>query len=161
MVDNKEVSQVGTTLYMADSYLEISTYCHMIQEVMFFAGYPTMYQLKLVCIHLRGGYCFLQLREKVRSTMKKIVRKALNGEEEKADYILGKPTKPTKFDCYKLAVKSFSEKCFSFSKVCETRTHSIIHSSFVLFDYVRWTMPYAMCMLCQTSVRQEWIQKGM
>ena len=116
-----------------------------------------------LCIHLRDNYCFLQLREKVRSTMKKIVRKALTGEKEKEDYILGKPAKPTNFDCYKLAVKSFSEKCFSFSKVCELVLIQlyIMHLSFVLFCYVRWTMPYAMCMLCQTSVRQEWIQKGM
>ena len=49
-----------------------------------------------------GGYCFLQLREKVRSTMEEIVPKALTGEEEKMDYILGKPAKPTKFDCYNL-----------------------------------------------------------
>ena len=48
--------------------------------------------------------------------MEEIVHKALTGEE-KADNILGKPANPTKFDCYKPAVKSFSEKCFSFSKV--------------------------------------------
>ena len=80
--------------------------------------------IKLLCIHLWGN---LQLREKVRSTMEEIVRKALTGEEEKVDYILGKPAKPTNFDCYKRAVKSFAEKCFCFSKVCETHTHSIIH----------------------------------
>ena len=63
------------------------------------------------------GYHFLQMREKVRSTMEEIVRKAV--ADEKADSILGKPAKPTKFDCYKPALKTFSEKCFSFSKVCE------------------------------------------
>ena len=62
------------------------------------------------------GYCFLQVRGKVRSTMEEIVHKAIT--DEKADSILGKPAKPTKFDCYKPALKSFSEKCFSFSKVC-------------------------------------------
>ena len=120
-------------------------------------------------MHLRGNYCFLQLREKVRSTMEEIVRKALTSEEENADQILGNPAKPTNFDCYKLAVKSFSEKCFTFSKVCQNSysfnyTYAfkfVLHLSFVLFCYVRWTMPYAMCMLCQTSVRQEWIHKCM
>ena len=38
IVDNKEISQVGTALYTADSHLEMSTYCHMMQKVMFFAG---------------------------------------------------------------------------------------------------------------------------
>ena len=48
--------------------------------------------------------------------MEEIVHKAT---DEMADSILGRPAKATKFDCYKPALKSFSEKCFSLSKVDE------------------------------------------
>lgn len=48
--------------------------------------------------------------------MEEIVHKAT---DETADSILGRPAKPTKFDCYKPVLKSFSEKCFSLSKVGE------------------------------------------
>ena len=122
MVDDKEIGQVGTTLHgrfiLGNKHLLLhdtggDVICWL----------PTMYQPSYYVLNMimytPVGYCFLQLREKVRSTMEEIVRKALTGEEEKADHILGKPAEPTKFDCYKLAVKSFSEKCFSFSKVCE------------------------------------------
>ena len=36
MVDNKEIGQGDTTHYRASSYLKISTYCHMILDVMCF-----------------------------------------------------------------------------------------------------------------------------
>ena len=63
---------------------------------------------------------FLQLRARVRSTMEDIVRKALGGKTGMADSILGKPAKPTKFDCYKPAVRRFAVKCFKFSEVCKS-----------------------------------------
>ena len=88
-----------------------------------------------------AGYCILQLHEKVHSTMEEIVRKALTGEEKKMDYILGKPAKLAKFDCYKPVVKSFSEEYFSFSKVY-VKTHT---------DPFNYTFKFCLLWLCQVD----------
>ena len=48
MVDNKEIGQGDTTHYRASSYLKISTYCHMILDVMCFLVVSLLH----VCINL-------------------------------------------------------------------------------------------------------------
>ena len=49
--------------------------------------------------------------------MEEIVHIAVQGKEGIKDSILTKPAKPTDFDCYMPAVRSFSDNCFKFSEV--------------------------------------------